>query len=230
VDRIDDPIVQLSTRGAQVCRDDSVFEPLAQHYAHTGYARLPGLLDRELLAAMFSAISACQFRLRDHDGAGTELCLPSGDRPVRMLDFIVNCHELFRVIERITGCGRIGNFSGRIFQGARELHDYDVWHDDVREGRLAAMSVNLSERPYEGGALQLRDRGNGAVVSIDNPVPGDAVIFRIAPDLQHRITAITSAAPRTAFAGWFRSTPDALEQFRRLESQALASPENSSRR
>ena len=38
--------------------------------------------------------------------------------------------------------------------------------------------------------------------------PGDAFIFRIAANLEHQVTLISGAMPRTVFAGWFRETPD----------------------
>jgi hypothetical protein len=138
------------------------------------------------------------------------------------LDFVVNSEALFRFVEMTTGCDRIGCFVGRVFRGTAEMDDYDVWHDDVGRGRLAAMSVNLSNHPYQGGSLELRDAARGSVTRVDNPRPGDAVLFRIATGLEHRITAITGSSPRTAFAGWFCSEPDVSRMFaaRRLKTSS----------
>jgi hypothetical protein len=34
------------------------------------------------------------------------------------------------------------------------------------------------------------------------------VIFRIAPELQHRVSAVEGDAAKTSYAGWFVSDPD----------------------
>jgi len=36
---------------------------------------------------------------------------------------------------------------------------------------------------------------------------GDAVIFRIADHLRHRVSPVEGDVPRVAFAGWFKSAP-----------------------
>jgi hypothetical protein len=84
----------------------------------------------------------------------------------------------------------------------------DSWHNDVDadEGRLVGMSINLGEEPYEGGVFRMRYRETQEVFAeIPNTVPGDATLFHISRELQHMVTAVTGEAPKTAFAGWFRS-------------------------
>ena len=39
-------------------------------------------------------------------------------------------------------------------------------------------------------------------------------IFRIADTLQHRVTPLTGAVPRTACAGWFMDEPDFAAELR----------------
>jgi hypothetical protein len=34
---------------------------------------------------------------------------------------------------------------------------------------------------------------------------GDAILFRLSRGLQHRVTDVVGAHPKTAFAGWFRT-------------------------
>jgi hypothetical protein len=68
------------------------------------------------------------------------------------------------------------------------------------------MSVNLSPEIYGGGTLQLRNAHTRRVLrEVANTGPGDAILFQIAPDLQHPVTAVTGAVPKSAFAGWFQS-------------------------
>src|SRR5262249_58599579 len=81
-------------------------------------------------------------------------------------------------------------------------------HDDRCEGRLVGMSANLSTEIYSGGVFQLRDsRTEQLLCEMPNTGLGDAILFRIASPLQHRITEAEGAVPKTAFSGWFRSKP-----------------------
>jgi hypothetical protein len=50
---------------------------------------------------------------------------------------------------------------------------------------------------------------------IENPHLGDAVVFRIGPEFEHRICPVEGDVFRTAFAGWFYATPDFDELFLR---------------
>jgi hypothetical protein len=89
---------------------------------------------------------------------------------------------------------------------------YDSWHDDMVEDRLVAMSINLSTDVYLGGVLQIREKNSQQVIQeVANIGLGDAIVFRLAHSLQHRITDVQGKVPKTAFAGWFRSQPEFLD-------------------
>jgi hypothetical protein len=82
------------------------------------------------------------------------------------------------------------------------------------EDRLVAVSLNLSRRPYQGGDLEIRPaHATEATDVVPNHQFGDAVMFRISRDLRHRVNAVVGDAPRTVYAGWFRSTPDFQDLF-----------------
>lgn len=69
------------------------------------------------------------------------------------------------------------------------------------------MSINLG-LPFEGGVLQIaRTDADELLAEVANTGPGDAVLFRIAPWLRHRVGSVTGDFSRTAYAGWFRSAP-----------------------
>jgi hypothetical protein len=57
------------------------------------------------------------------------------------------------------------------------------------------------------------------LAEVANTGPGSALIFRIAEELQHRISDMEGDEPKTAFAGWFR--PDLPEFFDELRAKAL---------
>jgi hypothetical protein len=90
------------------------------------------------------------------------------------------------------------------------LGHYDSWHDDDFQNRLIGMSINLSPIGYEGGLFQMRKRKSDDILAqIANTGFGDALIFRISGDLEHRVAGVEGTEPKTAFAGWFQ--PDLPE-------------------
>ena len=138
---------------------------------------------------------------------GTSLDPMSG-----LLVMLANDRALFSWVERVTGCAKIGHFRGRVYRLTSGRDDYDTWHDDSADGRQIALSVNLGAEPYVGGTLQFRSRyPNATVREVVNTVPGDALMFRVANDLEHRVTPVEGAAPKTAFAGWFTSGRSILD-------------------
>jgi hypothetical protein len=84
-------------------------------------------------------------------------------------------------------------------------------------GRRVALSINLSGQPFEGGELLLRDAASEQVLAeIGNRAEGDAVLFRVHEDLEHRVLPVAGEVPRTAFAGWFTAGPGLAEQLHAL--------------
>jgi hypothetical protein len=171
------------------------------------YVLLPGFFDPGFTDGIAPAIERATFYRREHGKIGSEGCMEANATLTRLL-FAVNDPGLFEAIDAITGCGSIGCFDGRVYRLGASGSDRDSWHTDLGDNRIAALSVNVGTEPYLGGELQIRDARSGEILnSVRNAVPGDAVLFRIAPDLQHQVTAVEGSIPRTAFAGWFKSRP-----------------------
>jgi hypothetical protein len=118
-------------------------------------------------------------------------------------------------IEALTGCGHLGSFLGKVYRIEPGQNHYDSWHDDVTDDRKIALSINLTEKPYSGGILEIRESGSKRVLnSVTNTGFGDAIIFPISDELEHRRTTVFGGVPKTAFAGWFKSKPDFSESLR----------------
>jgi len=133
----------------------------------------------------------------------------ANDFPFDILHFLTNDPKLFWMIEQITRCGRVGCFEGRVYRMIPGCDHYDSWHDDVSDGRMVGMSINLSTEVYVGGIFQLREcKSKEILYQMANIGFGDGIIFRLAHHLVHRITNVEGTAPKTAFAGWFKSQPD----------------------
>lgn len=162
---------------------------------------------------MLSTIEAEGFTKRVDTKIGWEL-LMEDERLKAVLEFLFNDERLFDVIRKITHCPPIGCFVGRLYRFTPSPEESYDWHDDCVNHRMIAVTVNLSPAGYEGGDLHLRDRRTGEVERIRNTGVGDALIFRLAPHLEHRVAGVTGARAKTALAGWFHSEPSYLSLLR----------------
>jgi hypothetical protein len=168
---------------------------------------LPGFFDAGFTDEISHAIQQAAFYHRQHGKIGSEGCMEANPTLARLL-FAINDPRVFGAIDAITGCGSIGCFDGRVYRLGASGSDGDSWHNDLGDNRLVALSVNVGIEPYLGGELQIRDVRSGEIVNcVRNADPGDAVLFRISPDLEHQVTPVEGSSPRTAFAGWFKSRP-----------------------
>lgn len=207
---------QITRRGLVIRDSGEQVQRLREQFSRQHYALLPEFLDAETLSFVRQEIERGEFYERVHSGikSNKELCLKQ-DAAYGALLLFVNDERLFEVIRTITDCGPIGCFEGRVYRFVPRQGHHDAWHSDMADDRLIALSVNLSEKVYAGGTLQIRDARSHAIIQeVPNVGAGDALIFRVAEGLQHRITKVTGTASKTAFAGWFRAKPDFLTLLR----------------
>lgn len=200
-------LTRTGLRGTPSARE---LERLRTRFAREDHVRICRFLDDDLLLAVDEALARSRFVERVHPGIGDnkELAVENASTLGGLLHLLTNTDELFDLVEQITECGRIGSFSGRVYRVVPGRGHRDAWHSDVGDHRLVALTINLGRRPYRGGVLQMRNSESRRVLrDIPNPGYGDAVLFRISPTLQHRITEIDGTIPKTAFAGWFKSEP-----------------------
>ena len=153
-------------------------------------ARLPGLLNSTLLDAVLEGMSRGTWMDHEHEGLAREVILDDA-RTLDLLHFVENTPTFLALIRDATGCKEVTRFEGRVYRMIPETAHYDSWHDDWGGHRVVGMSLNLGPKPYSGGTFQLRNDGEQAVRrELPNTVPGDAILFRISPDLSHRVTPV----------------------------------------
>lgn len=182
---------------------------LRQEFEQRRWARIPDFLSGHRLQRTHDAIERGEFEVLEHGGLKTELCMRPTGPAHPLLYFLTNDPHLFELVREGTGCGRIGCFTGRVYRMLAGPEGEDSWHDDLVSGRMVAMSVNLSAAPYSGGLLEIRDAESKQVLErVPNTGPGDAIMFMLDRSLEHRVTAVEGDAPKTAYAGWFRSEPE----------------------
>jgi hypothetical protein len=181
---------------------------LREQFAAQHCFYLPKFLDDRLLARLLPDIEQASFK----DETEKVLASHSTMQPNRagaLLLFLVNDQRLFDLVHRITDCERIGHFAGRVYRMAPSASV--PWHDDLINQRIIAMSINLSTEPFAGGTLQLRSAASGELLhEAHHAEPGDAIVFRLADYLHHRVTRVDGVNPRVAFAGWFKTGTDAF--------------------
>jgi hypothetical protein len=208
-----EPIVQLGSRDTVVRATAAELDELQARFALQDYVRLPQLLAPDLLERVLHSIEEGVFEDNRHKDIALELRLSADNRAAVMLQFVANSPKFFQVVSRITECGPIGSFMGRVNRRLAELGHFDNWHSDNVHGRLAAMTLNLGQE-HRGGEVELRQRDASSGEVIPNPRLGDALVFRIGREYRHRIRPVEGRVPRTVFAGWFCETPNFMERLR----------------
>lgn len=178
--------------------------PLREAFVRDHVVRLPGLLGDDLLTLAEQHIATGTFALREDAGIAVELCLQP-NRALDLLLFVMNAPQLWDALRELTGITAPAAFGGRVYRFDPAVAHHDSWHDDNAGGaRLVGISVNLGRVPFRGGEFQIRPKAEPErITAIANTGAGDAIVFRIAPELQHRVLPVEGDVPKTALAGWF---------------------------
>jgi 2OG-Fe(II) oxygenase superfamily len=207
--------IQLGRSGL-TCDRGRIAE-LRDEFREKHCVRLPQLLEPSLVSYLQQRLKSGSWQTKVHAGIGEEYVLK--DVPaLNLLFFLANTADFRGLIEELTGCGPLRRFQGRVYRMIAGSGHYDSWHSDEHQSRLIGMSVNLSP-DYRGGLFLLRERQSGRRLrEIANTGLGDALIFRISSELEHRISDVEGEEPKTAFAGWFSS--DGSEFFKELQENS----------
>ena len=134
---------------------------------------------------------------------GRELTLPEKRPLTTLFHLLLNQERIFAAMQPFANGRSIQHFWGRCYKLPPGDGYFHNWHGDCINSRRLGLSINLSEAPVSGGQLQVRRR-RGAEVHQAPPMEfGDAVLFRIDPEWEHRVLPVTGATPKCSFAGWF---------------------------
>jgi 2OG-Fe(II) oxygenase superfamily len=198
-------MIQLTRNGLHCSAD---LEALREEFAASHTLRLPQLLSTDIMGKLLDRMERGKWIDRVHPGISKELQLEDA-QAWQLLHFVISAPDFLSLIERITSFEKMTSFRGRIYRMLPGQEHRIPWHDDMSDDRerLVGMSVNLSPTPYSGGVFQLRRRGSREILrELPNVISTDAILFRISPELLHRVTAVNGAEPKTSFAGWFKSS------------------------
>lgn len=211
-------MLQVNHSGVYFSETAANMKRLRRQFDRFHFLHFPGFLPKPVLKMLQERIRRASFFKKDHKGIANEFCMRDHDA-FRFLQFTMNDASFFHWIEAVTGCPPIGCFMGRVYRKLPGIH-HDSWHNDMGKARLVAMSVNLSENPYQEGHLLLRQAGKTETERIiPNTGPGDALFFHLSHDLEHRVQDIEGKFPKTAYAGWYCSEPDFFDTVKKIKKK-----------
>lgn len=203
-------MIQIKRNGKVHAND---LDRLRSEFARQNCVLLPQLIEPSLLEHLRRTVAAARlvtkFEGDDAEQFGKVLFVPRTEPSLFVFHFLMNNRKLFHAVEKITQCLPIGNFVGRLHSSVPGGNHHIAWHGDNADHRLLGLTIALSSADYDGGVFQLRRKDSEEIIcEVPRKQAGDAFVFRISPDLQHRLTLIESGGPRTVGVGWFRSQPD----------------------
>jgi hypothetical protein len=215
-------MIRIAKSGLQWSGSMTDRQALRAEFDQNHYLRFPGFVAPDILKFVQQEIDRGEFYERVHTNIGSnkELCM-TGNAGFGALLLLMNDENLFELIQDITQCSPISCFEGRVYRFAGDAGHHDSWHSDLGDDRQVAVSINLSPKLYEGGMLQIRDAGSKQIVTeVSNLGWGDALVFKLSPQLQHRITEVKGVIAKTAFAGWFRGKTEFLSLLKSAPAEA----------
>src|SRR5947209_11100841 len=175
-------------------------DALLDRFATQHCVVLENLLEPALLEQIQRNMERAQWRSSTfEDGfSGTELTLYDSVT-LDLLGFLLNNPAFLNVIRVMTGCTEVSDFSGRVYRMAAGPQHHLTWHNDIdiKEKRQVGFSMNLSKKIFRGGTFQLRNHSTLIpLAQVNNTGYGDALIFRISADLEHRVTQVVDRVPK----------------------------------
>jgi len=188
--------------------NESLISQYRAEYAESSCIFLPGFLKKSALYPLVKKLGDTNFETKyETEGEGKfgkVLFVPQGNASIIIFNLLLNDNDLFTALQRITDCKPIDNFVGRIHRSeGGEQHNIG-WHGDNSDNRLLAITLCLGDDRYTGGKFEIRKKGSDNLLrQFEQLEGGDALIFKISPDLEHRLTTIETGR-RTVGVGWFR--------------------------
>lgn len=193
----------LSIGQSSVLVDASLLKAGASAFRVPGWTQLDNVFDANLLPADLDELPDESFAENAHVGLKTELVAVTSPLAASLI-LAMNDPVVLDAISQITGAP-ISCFKGRVYRMYEGRH-HDSWHDDLTEGNVAGLSINLSSVDFGGGHLRMRRKGTTEAVDVQTPPWNSGILFRLATDLEHRVTDVVGPAPKTALAGWFSTS------------------------
>ena len=198
-------ILTIRADVTRIRADDGVTDRALAAFAEAHAVILPSALDAALLETILRVSRGGPF-VPEQIGTIGSRTIEERDLAGRALRFALERREFLQWLESVAGCDRLHHITGFVAEMAVGTGQGLGWHDDRNEGGLGrrlAITVHLSDAPYEGGWFELREKATERILVRAGALPpGSVMIFRVDPRLTHRVTELTGGGPRRVFAGW----------------------------
>lgn len=187
---------------------DTDIAKLKAEFEETKCIFLPNFIELRTLEILLSKIEKTGFQTKfesdNEEKFGKVFFIPQESPLIFTFNMLFTAPPLYTFLEKITGCPPIHNFIGRLHRSEGGEEHFIDWHGDNTDNRLLAMTLSLGRERYQGGLFQMREKDSGKILREFGQIEtGDAFIFQIAPELEHRLTVV-SEGRRTVGVGWFR--------------------------
>jgi hypothetical protein len=199
-------MIGIGVAGATGSVSAAELSRLRSDFARQNFIRLPGFADARLIAQVQRKLRGGEYQ-DFYNAEGVDVReTPKDPAAGVFLWLILNDRRLFDFVEAVTGEAPIASLTGGVYRMRPRTKHHLGWHKDLDlSSRAAAMTINLSTKPVRGGVLQFRTApGRRRLGEVPYTRAGDAVLFRIGQDLQHRSTAVEGAQPKTIYVCWFQ--------------------------
>lgn len=204
-------MITLDSREVSIAGDVATRRELGRRFDADRCLRLPALIGGNLLATVRRRLAHARFTTRIADRVfppAVDLKLQDDDLH-GLLHFVLNDRAVVDFVRDVASAPDATGFVGAVYRIEPGMGHHDAWHSDLDGNRLVGLTVNLSDGPFEGGELEMRDReSRRRLWRIANTGPGDGLLFALGPDLQHCIRPMSGSVAKTALAGWFCRDPD----------------------
>ena len=199
-------VADAVTIGSAATRIDDTPEALSR--ARDAFARgdaimLPSAFDPAFLQTILAICRRGPYVPEHIDKIGWRT-VEEQDVAGRALRFALQRPAFLRWIEAASGCDTLSGITGVVGEIAADADQEIGWHNDLNEAlRRIAVTIHLSDSPYEGGMFEMCEKQSGRLLVREGALPpGTVMMFRIERRLRHRVTKVTSGGPRRVFAGW----------------------------
>src|SRR4051812_3644164 len=128
-------IIELSRSGTQLMVSQETLESVSMEFRRNHFVRLPQLIEPKLLQRISDLVGSVQFLQREHKQVGLEMAM-ADPAAQSMMMILINNSTMFRLVEQITGCEKIGSFIGRVYKYLPHEQHFDEWHSDLVQDRM----------------------------------------------------------------------------------------------
>ncbi len=215
-------MLQLSFNGLKI-GSAAELEAAREEFAQFHCLFLKDFLHPSVLKKIRGLVEKLEYYTReDLDTEGKvfarELTLHDRHPLASLMLVLLNQQDLFRAIQEISGSeAPLRFFRSRVYQMKPGAEHYDAWHDDHEKAQTVGLSLNLSVEAVEGGGFEIRNANDLQVYrKISGSEFGDAHIFAIGPEFQHRVLPVTGKTARRNCAGWFCTQPDFRTEMKKM--------------